>query len=137
VEYSFKLVTGRLQPPAPPASLAGRIGALVTFAGHVRGEEDGRPITELTYGAYAELAREESARIAGEIAARWPVLWLGVRHRLGPVAVGEQAVWIGVGAARREAAYAASRHYLEQLKERLAIWKAGHPAEGRPGPDSR
>ena len=137
MEYSFELVEGGLAPQEPPASLLGRIGALVSFAGHVRGEEDGRPIATLAYGAYAELAREESARIAEEIEARWPVLWLAVRHRLGPVPVGEPAVWIGVGAARREAAYAASRHYLEQLKSRLAIWKLGPAAGESAGPESR
>jgi molybdopterin synthase catalytic subunit len=123
LEYSFQLVTGGLQPPVPPEALQGEIGAVVSFCGWIRRREGKQDLSAITYAAYVEMAREESARIAEEISHRWPVLWLGVRHRVDRVPVGEAAVWIGTAAARRRVAYAANRYYLEALKQRLPIWK--------------
>jgi len=123
LEYSFQLITGPLQTPLPPETLQGEIGAVVSFCGRIRRREGKQDLVAVTFAAYAEMAREESARIAAEIADRWPVLWLGVRHRVDTVPVGEAAVWIGTAAARRRPAYAANRYYLEALKQRLPIWK--------------
>jgi molybdopterin synthase catalytic subunit len=123
LEYSFQLITGPLQPPVLPEVLHGETGAVVSFCGRIRRREGKQDLVAVTFAAYAEMAREESERIAGEIADRWPILWLGVRHRVDTVPVGEAAVWIGTAAVRRRAAYAANRYYLEALKTRLPIWK--------------
>ena len=114
-----------------------RHGAVVTFVGRARDHaDDGRPVVELEYEAFPEMAEAVLAAIADEAAARWQAS-VAVRHRTGPVPLGEAAVAIVTAAPHREAAYEANRYVIEQIKERLPIWKRERFADGsewkRPG----
>lgn len=113
-------------PPVPPTA-----GALVAFWGVVRGEEGERRVAALEYEAYTPMAEATLRAIAGEAAARWPVDWIQVHHRVGRLSVGEASVWIAVAAPRRAHAFAACRYVLEQLKRRAPIWKREITADGR------
>ncbi|MBI1952649.1 MAG: molybdenum cofactor biosynthesis protein MoaE [Candidatus Omnitrophica bacterium] len=98
-------------------------GASVEFLGVVRGEEDGRPITHLNYEAYEPMADRLIKRWVQEAARRWGLHRVFLLHRVGPVAVGEAAVAIGVQAAHREEAFEACRFLIERIKEEAPIWK--------------
>ena len=71
------------------AGTKGRAGAVVTFAGIVRGENLGRPVLRLEYEAYGPLALNAFDRIVGEIGTRWPDVVLGLHHRVGRLELGE------------------------------------------------
>ncbi|HET9877891.1 MAG TPA: molybdenum cofactor biosynthesis protein MoaE [Candidatus Limnocylindria bacterium] len=112
-------------------------GALVTFVGRARDHaDDGRPVIELEYEAFPEMAAAELAAIAGEAEAAWGAT-VAVVHRTGLVPLGEAAVAIVVAAPHRGAAYEANRFVIEQIKLRLPIWKRERFADGsewkRPG----
>ena len=112
-------------------------GALVTFVGRARDHaDDGRPVTELEYEVYPEMASSVLLEIADEAERRWPVR-VGVQHRHGVVPIGEAAVAIVVAAGHRAEAYEANRFVIEAIKERLPIWKRERYADGsewkRPG----
>jgi molybdopterin synthase catalytic subunit len=114
-----------------------RHGAVVTFVGRARDHaDDGRQVTELEYEAFPEMAESVLAAIAAEAAATWEAV-VAVRHRTGVVALGEAAVAIVTAAPHRGAAYEANRYVIEQIKERLPIWKRERFADGsewkRPG----
>jgi adenylyltransferase/sulfurtransferase len=51
-------------------------------------------------------------------------------HRLGRLAVGDIAVWVGVSARHRAEAFAACREIIDAVKHRLPIWKKEHYASG-------
>ena len=51
-------------------------------------------------------------------------------HRIGDLAIGELAVWVGVSAAHRDAAFAACRFIIDEVKSRVPIWKHEHYVEG-------
>ena len=53
------------------------IGAIVTFTGICRGEENGAPIAALTLEHYPEMAEAEIARQVEAAQARWSLLGLG------------------------------------------------------------
>jgi len=126
----FELFSTPLDPAALRASLAQPdAGALVVFEGRVRNHNAGRPVTSLTYDAAADLCGKEAAKILEEARQQFDVLGLRVAHRTGDLAVGELAVWVGVTAAHRDAAFAACRYIIDQLKSRLPIWKKEfHPS---------
>ena len=44
--------------------------------------------------------------------------------------MGEIAVWIGVAAAHREAAFDACRFVIDEVKRRVPIWKRENYADG-------
>jgi molybdopterin synthase catalytic subunit len=108
-------------------------GACVTFEGWVRNENDGRSVQRLDYQAYGPLAQTEGERILGEAKERFALIDAACAHRVGALAIGDLAVWVGVSAAHREAAFAACRYIIDEVKQRVPIWKNEHYASGESG----
>jgi molybdopterin synthase catalytic subunit len=100
-----------------------RVGAVVTFEGRVRDHNEGRAVRGLAYEAYAELAEAEGVRIIEEARSRFEIARVLCVHRVGELALGELAVWVGVSAAHRDAAFAACRYVIDEVKSRVPIWK--------------
>lgn len=100
-----------------------RGGAFLAFEGRVRDHNEGRSVESLSYESYAALAHAEAATILGEACLRFPLLSVRCVHRVGTLAVGDVAVWVGVVAAHRDAAFDACRYVIDELKARVPIWK--------------
>ncbi len=112
------------------ALLHERAGAFASFEGWVRDHHDGRAVLGLRYEAYVELAEMEGARILDEARARFDILGACAVHRVGDLAIGDLAVWVGVCAAHRDAAFAACRWIIDEVKARVPIWKHERYADG-------
>ena len=108
-------------------------GACVTFEGWVRNENAGRPVQRLDYQAYVPLAQAEGERILEEAKQRFSLVDAACVHRVGALAIGGLAVWVGVSAAHRDAAFAACRYIIDEVKQRVPIWKNEHYASGESG----
>jgi molybdopterin synthase catalytic subunit len=106
-------------------------GAVVTFTGVCR-DEGGRLAT-LELEHYPGMAEAEIQRIAGEAAARWPLLGVTVIHRFGKIAVGDDIVLVATASSHREAAFAAANYLMDYLKTSAPFWKKEHPKVGAPG----
>ena len=107
-----------------------RAGACVTFEGWVRNRNEGQPVHALDYEAYVPLATSEGERILGEARAKFALLGATCVHRVGRLQLGEMAVWVGVTAEHRGAAFDACRYIIDEAKARLPIWKKEHYATG-------
>jgi len=101
-------------------------GAIVSFAGIVRGNNAGRRVRYLEYEAYPEMAEPLLAQIAEEIKARWPVEEVAIVHRVGRQKVGETSVVIAIASAHRLGAFEAGRYAIDRLKEIVPVWKKEH-----------
>ncbi|GAA2755582.1 molybdenum cofactor biosynthesis protein MoaE [Actinopolymorpha rutila] len=99
-----------------------RAGGFCLFVGAVRDHDEGRSVTELGYEAHP-LALRELRAVAEEVVAAHPVCGLAAVHRTGDLAVGEAAVVVGVSAPHRDAAFAAARMLIDDLKARVPLWK--------------
>jgi molybdopterin synthase catalytic subunit len=104
-------------------------GAIASFLGVVRNHHGNRAVRRLHYSAYGPMAEAECARIVAEAESRWRVA-VALRHRTGRLEVGETAVAIVVAAAHRDAAFAACRWIIEEVKQRVPIWKQEFYADG-------
>src|SRR6266571_4799825 len=91
-------------------------GAIVPFIGTTRNNNEGRRVIALDYEAYPEMAEKELARIGEEAKNKWPICRMAIVHRIGPVQITEPSVMIVVSAAHREAAFAACRFAIEEIK---------------------
>ena len=109
------------------------VGASVIFEGWVRDHNDGRAVSQLDYQAYAPLAQLEGERIIGEACQRFAIAEARCMHRIGALSIGDLAVWVGVSAAHRGAAFDACRYIIDEVKRRAPIWKNEHYAEGESG----
>lgn len=112
---------------------ADRAGAFASFEGWVRDHNDGRSVAGLRYEAYAALAATEGERILAEAASHFDIVDARCAHRVGELAIGELAVWVGVSAAHRDAAFAACRWVIDEVKAHVPIWKHEHYVDGDAG----
>jgi len=133
VVVCFELAEAGFQvEPRRAALLRSEAGAYASFEGWVRDHNDGRPVRGLRYEAYAALAGAEGQRIVEEAAVRFGITGVHCVHRTGELAIGDLAVWVGVSAAHRDAAFAACRFVIDEVKARVPIWKRERYADGRP-----
>jgi molybdopterin synthase catalytic subunit len=105
-------------------------GAALLFWGVVREQNDGRAVAQLEYHAYEAMAEREMLRIADEARERWATGDIRVVHRVGLLRVGEASIAIAVAAPHRGEAYEASRYVIEQVKQRVPVWKREGYVEG-------
>ena len=105
-------------------------GAVLLFLGAVRQVNDGRDVSGIDYAAYEAMAQRELEAIVAEASAKFDAADVAVLHRLGELEVEDVSVAIAVGHAHRDAAYAASRFVIEELKRRVPIWKREHYTDG-------
>ena len=127
----FRISTEPLDSAVLQRSLAdAHAGACVTFEGWVRDHNEGQPVVALDYEAYAPLAEKEGLRILAEARERFAIRGAVCVHRVGALKIGELAVWVGVTAAHRGAAFDACRYLIDEMKARLPIWKKEHYTDG-------
>ncbi len=98
-------------------------GAFICFEGWVRNHHCDRAVQALAYQAYKILAESEGEKILLEVRENFVILDAICIHRTGDLAIGDCAVWVGVTAAHRDAAFAACRYVIDEVKQRVPIWK--------------
>lgn len=98
-------------------------GAIATFIGTTRNNNEGRKVIALDYEAYPEMAEKELTRLGEEAKRKWQIRRMAIVHRVGPVQITEPSVMIAVSAAHREAAFGACRFAIEEIKKTVPIWK--------------
>lgn len=110
-----------------------RVGGYASFEGWVRNHNADRAVHGLRYEAYAALAESEGEKVIAEALQKFAVIDARCVHRIGDLAIGEMAVWVGVSAAHRDAAFAACRYIIDEVKARVPIWKHERYVEGDEG----
>jgi molybdopterin synthase catalytic subunit len=107
------------------------IGAVVTFTGICRADENGEKIAALTLEHYPGMAEAEIARHVDEAQSRWPLLGVTVIHRFGRIAPGEDIVMVATASSHRQAAFAAAEFLMDYLKTRAPFWKQVDKTSGK------
>ena len=121
---------GRLSVDEVAAAVADpRAGGVAVFVGAVRDQDGGRDVAALTYSAHPT-AEREMARVAEGVAALPDVVAVAAVHAVGDLAVGDLAVVVAASCAHRGDAFAACRRLIDDLKERVPIWKHQVFADG-------
>ena len=108
-------------------------GGFVAFEGRVRNHNEGQAVLRLEYEAFAELATQEGQRVVDEALQKFAITGAACVHRVGLLETGDMAVWVGVAAAHRGAAFDACRYIIDEVKQRVPIWKKEHYANGDSG----
>ena len=131
---SFKIASAVIDPAARKRELErSSAGACVTFEGWVRNHNEGEAVQALEYEAHQGIAEKEGSRIVAEALEKFAVTTVLCEHRVGKLAIGDCAVWVGVSADHRGAAFDACRYVIDETKARVPIWKKEHYASGATG----
>ena len=106
------------------------IGAIVTFTGVMRSENDGASVAGMTLEHYPGMTEAELARVEAEAGQRWPLQASLIVHRVGTLNPGDNIVLVVTASAHREAAFAAAEFLMDHLKTRAPCWKKQTRADG-------
>ena len=104
-------------------SVGGGVGAVASFVGLVRNNNQNRRVTHLEYEAYEPLAMKAFEQIRQEAAGQWPGARLAAHHRIGRLEIGEASIVIAAASPHRADAFAACRYVIERVKQIVPIWK--------------
>ncbi|UWU85364.1 molybdenum cofactor biosynthesis protein MoaE [Bradyrhizobium yuanmingense] len=106
------------------------IGAVVTFSGICRADEDSATVAALTLEHYPGMAEEEIRRHADEAVSRWPLNGITVIHRVGRLMPGQNIVLVVTVSQHRQAAFQAAEFLMDYLKTSAPFWKKEESATG-------
>jgi molybdopterin synthase catalytic subunit len=111
---------------------AGRtdVGAIVTFTGTVRSDNDGNRIAGMTLEHYPGMTESELARVEAEAAGRWPLQASLIVHRYGRMLPGEAIVLVAAASQHRAAALEACAFLIDWLKTQAPFWKLEDTGKG-------
>ena len=98
-------------------------GAMIDFLGRVRGIEDGRELEGINYEVHRVMAEYQMNFLAQKATINFSLTRLLLLHRVGFVPVGEASLFLRVASHHRAAAFAASQWLIEELKQKVPIWK--------------
>ncbi|MFZ2300832.1 MAG: molybdenum cofactor biosynthesis protein MoaE [Gallionella sp.] len=100
-----------------------RMGGIATFLGCARDFSEGREVSEISFDAYGSMALSELKKLRDDAIEKYGLLDARIVHRIGTVKSGENIVFIAAGAEHRVAALEACRWMIDELKQRVPIWK--------------
>lgn len=98
-------------------------GAVVTFTGRVRNNNNGNSVTTLTLEHYPGMTEKLLAKIIIQAKERWNIGRVKVIHRIGELSIGDQIVFVGVTSKHRQDAFAANEFIMDYLKVKAPFWK--------------
>ncbi|HJX19338.1 MAG TPA: molybdenum cofactor biosynthesis protein MoaE [Acidiferrobacterales bacterium] len=102
---------------------AGQYGATAVFIGSLRDFNQGHAVSGMTLEHYPGMTEGYLEKISAEARARWELLDTLMVHRYGLLLPGEPIVLVAVWSAHRDAAFAACRYLIDELKTRAPFWK--------------
>ena len=107
------------------------IGAIASFIGLVRENNDGSNISTLTLEHYPGMTEKAIMDIIEEACRRWAICGCTVIHRVGTLNPAERIVLVLVASSHRGPAFDACEFIMDYLKTRAPFWKK----EATPGGD--
>jgi len=107
-----------------------RIGGIATFLGCARDFSEGRDVSEIDFEAYGSMALAEMNKLRNEAIEKFKLLDARIVHRVTTVRAGDNIVFIAAAAEHRGPAFEACRWIIDELKQRVPIWKQETTPQG-------
>ena len=105
-------------------------GCIVSFLGTVRDHAKGQRVVKMEIEVYEDMAFKQLSEIKSEALEKYGVNEVFVIHRYGELNVEDNIVFIVVSAGHRDEAFQACMYVIDELKQRVPIWKKETTPEG-------
>jgi molybdopterin synthase catalytic subunit len=105
-------------------------GAVATFEGNIRLENDGKKVLGLEYEVYQPLFQNVVLQICQEMKERWALHKIALIQRIGRLDAGETGIVITVSSIHRRDSLEALSYAIEEFKKRAPVWKKEFYREG-------
>ena len=99
------------------------VGAIASFVGVVRNENDDRPVGSMLLEHYPGMTECAIERIVRDAHSRWPLAAATVIHRIGELSPGDLIVLVAVASSHRGEAFQACEFIMDFLKTKAPFWK--------------
>lgn len=101
------------------------IGAHAAFLGQVRADEvEEKTVSGIEYSAYEEMVSKTISGIKDLLFESYDdLICVHIYHSTGLVRVGENSLFVLVSSGHRKQAFRAIADCVEQIKEKLPVWK--------------
>jgi molybdopterin synthase catalytic subunit len=105
-------------------------GAIVSFTGLVRGENDGAAVSGLELDHHPRLTERALTGIGADAVVRFGLTDIAIVHRHGALMPGEAIVFVAAAAPHRRAAFDAVDYVMDRLKTEAPFWKREQRGDG-------
>lgn len=102
-------------------------GAIVSFVGSVRGNDD---FQALEIEHYPKMTKNAILQIVDQASKRWQIIDSIVIHRIGKLTVNQQIVLVAVSSKHRGIAFSACEYIIDYLKTQAPFWKKEYSKQG-------
>ena len=131
---SAQIATGITDDPLDSGALidSARLdtcGAVASFIGVVRNHDGGEAVEAIEYSCHPS-ARQILREIDSQMRERPGVHRIVAWHRVGHLAIGEDAMVVAVAAEHRAQAFRAVESIVEDVKAKLPVWKKQELTDG-------
>jgi len=106
-------------------------GGLVIFSGTIRDHNEGKDVQGITYDAHPEIASKVLEELEQETLEKFDIKQCRLQHRIGHIGLGEPSVYVVTRSVHRADAFEAAKYAIDELKERVPIWKEEHYDTGQ------
>jgi molybdopterin synthase catalytic subunit len=115
----------------------GGVGAVASFIGTVRDRNDGATVRAMELEHYPGMTERAIEAMIDEAHRRFDIRAARVIHRVGPLNVLDQIVFVAVTSAHRGAAFQACEFLMDYLKTQAPFWKKEDTPDGARWVDAR
>ena len=113
------------------------VGAVCSFIGTVRDRNDGSAVSAMELEHYPGMTEKAIEAMIDEALQRFDVRAARVIHRVGPLQVCDQIVFVAVTSAHRGQSFQACEFLMDYLKTQAPFWKKESTPEGDRWVDAR
>lgn len=99
------------------------VGAVASFLGVVRNENDERAVGSMLLEHYPGMTERAIEHIVRDARSRWSVSAVTVVHRVGALSPGDPIVLVAAASSHRGDAFRACEFIMDFLKTKAPFWK--------------
>ena len=104
-------------------SLHPEIGAVSTFIGYVRNNNNDKKVTSIYLDVYPAMAQKSLKEIVNKAKKKWNLLEVLIIHRYGELKIGEKIVLVATFSQHRHDSMHACTFIMDFLKKKAPFWK--------------
>ncbi len=103
--------------------LHSNVGAVSSFGGYVRNENNNKEVTSINLEVYQEMAHKQFEKIINKANLKWKLEDSLIIHRYGKLEVNSKIVLVACFAKHRKDSFESCNFIMDYLKKDAPFWK--------------
>ena len=104
-------------------NLYSNVGAISSFTGYVRNENNNRKVNSINLEVYKDMAYKQFEKIINEAKMKWKLIDCLIIHRYGKLDINSKIVLVSCFAQHRKDSVESCNFIMDYLKKDAPFWK--------------